>query len=73
MEVHYRGERIAFTELPEPRPRISSPLRPAIRTMVVRKVKPNHPWLQGYQNMKPRVPTPAIAAPLVSLRTSASP
>lgn len=72
-EVYYRGERIAFTELKEPIGKTSSSLPPAARAMVVRKAKQDHPWRQGYQNMKPRVPNPAITAPLVGTRTSASP
>ncbi len=56
MEVYYRGERIAFTELKEPIRKISEPLPPAARAIVVRKAKKDHPWRQGYQNMRPRVP-----------------
>ncbi len=73
MEVYYRGERIAFTELKEPIRKISEPLPPAARAIVVRKAKKDHPWRQGYQNMRPRVPHQAMAAPIVGMRTYASP
>jgi transposase len=72
-EVHYRGEKVAFTELREPPRKTSAPLPPAVRAVVARKAKRDHPWRQGYQNMKPRVAVPVLAAPLVGLRTSASP
>jgi transposase len=73
MEVHYRGEKIAFTELREPRKKSPPPLVPVVRAVVVRKPKPNHPWRQGYPDPKPKAPDPALAAPLIGLRTSASP
>jgi transposase len=73
MEVHYRGEKIGFTELREPRKKSPAPITPVVRAMVVRKPKPNHPWRQGYPNPQPEVPGSARAAPLVGLRTSASP
>jgi hypothetical protein len=72
MEVYYRGEGIAFTELQEPLRKISQPLPPAARAMVVRKPKKDHPWRQGWQNMKSRFPNQAIAA-LAGIRTCASP
>jgi hypothetical protein len=72
-EVYYRGERVAFTELKEPVRKTVRPIPPAARAIVVRKAKPDHPWRQSYQNMKPRVPNPGIAAPLVGTRTYASP
>ena len=73
MKIYYRGEQIAFTELKE-RVQTSPELRPsAPRPIVIRKAKKDHPWRQGYQNMRPRVPTPAIAPPLVGMRTYASP
>jgi len=53
--VYYRGERLAFTELKEPIRKTARPIPPAARLMVVRKAKPDHPWRQSYQNMKPRV------------------
>ena len=70
--VYYRREQVPFTELKEPL-RKTAQLIPPARAVVVRKAKPDHPWRQGYQNMKPRVPNPAIAAPLVGIRTYASP
>ncbi len=69
MEVHYRGEKIAFTELCEPREKTSAPHPPVVRAVVRRKPKPNHPWRQAYPDPKP----PVLAMPLVGLRTSASP
>ena len=72
-EVYYRGERVAFTELKEPVRKTARPTPPAARAIVVRKAKPDHPWRQSYQNMKPRVPNQVIAAPLVGTRTYASP
>ena len=71
--VYYRGERVSFTELKEPIRKTAPPIPPAARARVVRKAKPDHPWRQGYQNMKPRVPNPVIAAPLVGIPTYASP
>jgi transposase len=73
MAVYYRGERLAFTELKEPIPKPLSQSRPAARAIVARKAKPDHPWRQGYQNMKPRIPNPGITTPLVGMRTYASP
>jgi hypothetical protein len=73
MEVYYRGERIAFTELKEPKGKTSEPLAPAARTIVGRTPTKDHPWRQGWQNMKPRISNQAIAAPLVGIRTYASP
>ncbi len=73
MEVYYRGERIAFSEFKEPIRKSAQPLPPNPRAIVVRKAKKDHPWRQGYQNMKSRVPNPVSAAPLVGIRTYASP
>ena len=73
MEVYYRGEPIAFTELKTPPQKASEPLPPRARPIVVRKAKQDHPWRQGYRNMKPRVPNQVIAPPLVGIRTYASP
>ncbi len=73
IEVYYRGERVAFTELKEPIRKTAQPISPAARAIVVRKAKQDHPWRQGYQNMKPRVPNQVIAAPPVGMRTYASP
>jgi hypothetical protein len=73
IQVYYRGEPIAFTQLKQPQPKLLE-LRPAgPRVMVTRKAKKDHPWRQGYQNMKPRIPNPVIATPLVGVRTYASP
>jgi hypothetical protein len=41
--------------------------------MVARKAKKDHPWRQGYQNMRPRIPNQIISTPLVGMRTYASP
>jgi transposase len=69
MEVHYRGDKIAFTELGEPRKKPSPPSAPAARAVVRRKPKSDHPWRRGYPDPRP----PALPTPLVDLRTSASP
>jgi transposase len=73
MEVYYRGERMAFTELHEPIRKASEPLSPAVRAIVVRKAKKDHPWRQSYQSMRPQVSNQAIVARLVGIRTYASP
>jgi hypothetical protein len=73
MEVYYRGERIAFAELKEPIQKPPQLLPPAARAIVVRKPKKDHPWRQGWQNMKSRFPNQAIAAKLAGIRTCASP
>jgi len=73
MEVYYRGKRMAFTELPPAMPKASPPPPPIARTIVGRKANQGHPWRQPYQNMRPRFPTRVIAAPLVGMRTSATP
>jgi transposase len=73
MQVYYRGERVAFIELKEPIRKTARPTPPAARAMVVRKAKQDHPWRQGYQNMKPWIPKREIAGPLVGIRTYASP
>src|SRR5438874_4956370 len=73
MKVYYRGERIGFTELKEPTRRVSLPVPPAPRVRVVRRPKKDHPWRQGWQNMKPWFPKPTIAVPLIGIRTYASP
>ena len=73
IKVYYRGEPIAFTELKQQPPKLTE-LRPAgPRIRVARRVKKDHPWRQGYQNMKPRIPNQVIAMPLVGMRTYASP
>jgi transposase len=73
MEVYYRGERMAFTELQEPVRKACALRPPAARAMVVRKAKKDHPWRQSYQNMRPRVSNQVIAAAVVEIRTYASP
>jgi hypothetical protein len=73
MEVYYRGERMAFTELHAPERKASEPRSPAARAIVVRKAKKDHPWRQSYQNMRSRVSNQVMAAPLVGIRTYASP
>lgn len=72
-EVYYRGERIPFIELKEPIRKISPPVRSAPKVMMVRKPKQDHPWRQGWQNMKVRFPNHGIAAPHIGIRTYASP
>ena len=73
MEVYYRGEPIAFTELKTPPQKASEPLPPRARPIVVRKAKKDHPWRQPYQNMRTPIPTERIGAPFVGIRTYASP
>jgi hypothetical protein len=73
MEVYYRGERIVFIALKEPLRKISQPLPPAARVIVVRQAKKDHPWRRGYQNMKPWIPKRGNAEPLAGMRTYASP
>ena len=72
MEVYYRGAQIAFTELREPlrKPELRPP---AVRAIVVRRAKKDHPWRQSYENMRPRVSNQVIIAPYVGIRTSVSP
>jgi hypothetical protein len=70
MEVRYRGERIGFKELKELPKKISPPVAPVGRAILVKKeVKKDHPWRQGYKHITPWVPNRAIAAPLVGMRT----
>ena len=73
MEVYYRGERIAFAELKEPIQKPPQLLPLAARAIVVRKPKKDHPWRQGWRKMRPWFSNQAIAAPLVGIRTYASP
>jgi transposase len=72
MEVYFRGEAMEFVELQEPIRKPPAPIRPAIRTVVVRKAKADHPWKRSYKTMGSVMPS-VNAAPLVALRTSASP
>jgi len=71
-KVYYRGEGMAFTEIPEPVRGASSAPAPVARAVVVRKAKKDHPWRCGYKNMTTWVPNRGIAAPLVGIRTCAS-
>ena len=74
MEVHYRGEAIAFTELKKQPQKASAPLPPCAPPVVVRKAKQDHPRRQAYKGMRPRVLNRAIAAPpLVGIPTYGSP
>src|SRR5215831_8898385 len=73
MQIYYRGEPIAFMQLKQPQPKLVEKQPAGPRVMVTRKAKKDHPWRQGYQNMKPRIPNQVIATPLVGMRTSASP
>ena|SRR5215471_10794663 len=70
VEVYYRGERMAFTELQESIRRTAEPVVPNPKAIVARKPKQDHPWRQGWQKMKPWL---ANQAPLVGMRTYASP
>ena len=72
MEVCYRGERIAFTELKETIRKTAEPVPPNPRAIVARKPKKDHPWRQGWQKMKPWSANQAAAAPIVGMRTYAS-
>ena len=73
MKVYYRGEAIAFTELKKQPQKASAPLPPRARPVVVRKAKKDHPWRQPYQTMRTPIPKEQIGAPLVGMRTYASP
>jgi transposase len=72
MEVYYRGERMAFTELTEPT-RKAEPRPPAVRAIVVRKAKKDHPWRQSYEGMRPQMSNQAMIARLVGIPPYASP
>jgi hypothetical protein len=73
LEVYYRGERIAFTELKEPLPKTAEPVPPNPRVVVAKRPKQDHPWRLGWQKMKPWVAHQGAAAPLVGTPTYASP
>ena len=73
IEVYYRGERMRFKEISEPVRKAAPPPASVARAVVVRKAKRDHPWRRGYKNMTTWVPNREIAAPLVGIRTSASP
>jgi transposase len=74
-EVYYRGEAISFIELAEAPRKPTVPVLPALRgqSVVVRKAKANHPWRQSYKTMASHVTHQASAAPLIGMRTSATP
>jgi len=73
MEVYYRGERIGFTEVKGPTRKVSLPISPAPRAVVARKPKQDHPWRQGWQNMKPWMANRRSTEPLAGIRTYATP
>ena len=74
-EVYYRGERIAFSELPASMPKPAK--APTIQVRVQKKAKAakaDHPWQRSYKNIQPSVPKWRIPAPpLVGIRTFATP
>ena len=67
------GEAIAFTELKTQPQKASAPLPPRARPVVVRMAKKDHPWRQPYKTMRTPIPNEQIGAPLVGMRTYASP
>jgi transposase-like protein len=73
IQVYYRGERIAFSEMKEPTQKAVAPRRPAIRAMMTNRPAREHPWRQRYQTMKPWPEKQTLAAPLVGMRPYASP
>lgn len=73
IETYYRGERMKFMEILEPVRKPAPLLVPTTRVAVGRKTKKDHPWKQSYKSMKSWLPNRGIAAPLVEIRTSASP
>lgn len=73
IELYYRGERIGFNELKELPQKAPALVAPAGHAIVVRKAKKDHPWRQGYGNMKPWTPNPSKPAPHVGIYPYASP
>jgi len=73
IQVYYRAEGIAFSEMKEPQQKAVAPRRPAIRATVTNRPATEHPWRQGYQTMKPWPAKHTLAAPLVGMRPYASP
>src|SRR6266478_65333 len=73
IQVYYRGERIAFSELKEPLQKAVAPRRPATRATVTKRPPTEHPWRQRYQTMKPWSAKPTLAATLAGMRPYASP
>jgi transposase len=68
MAIYHKGEKMAFSELPEAPPKVIQP-RPATAQVRLRiPAKKDHPWRQGYKSMRPAMPTS-----LIGLRPSASP
>jgi transposase len=72
IEVYYRQERMAFTELPQAPQKISPPPVAAGQAVVNRKAKKDHPWRQSYQTMTPRTCVPAPPS-FLGVRPYASP
>jgi len=73
IQVYYRGERLAFSELKEPLQKAVAPRRPATRATVTKRPPTEHPWRQRYQTMKPWSAKPTLAAPLAGMSPYASP
>lgn len=71
VEVYYRGERIAFHPIAEPKSDVAEPPRPATRPRARKKARPDHPWRLGYE-ARVAMRTPPAAPPVVQ-RPSASP
>jgi transposase len=74
MEVYYRGQRLAYHELPAPLPRkfeveASKPRVPFFGKAI--KPSPDHPWRQRYDGMKPSW-SKKIAMPSLVASTEAS-
>jgi len=68
MAIYHRGEKMAFTELPEAPPKAALP-RPAVAPVRVRKpAKQDHPWRQSYKSIQP-----VFTVPMIRLRPYASP
>jgi hypothetical protein len=65
IQVYYRGERIAFSEMKEPMQKAVAPRRPAIRATMTNRPARQHPWRQGYQTMKPWPAKHTLPAPLM--------
>jgi len=73
IQVYYRRERLAFSELKEPLQKAVAPRRPATRATVTKRPPTEHPWRQRYQTMKPWSAKPTLAAPLAGMSPYASP
>jgi hypothetical protein len=68
MAIYHRGEKMAFTELPEAPPKATPPRPAMVQVRARRPVKKDHPWRQSYKGIQP-----ALAPPLIRLRPYASP